>query len=375
LRQEIENITRSEITLRSGIILSVHSNSYRTIRGRTLLACIFDEVAFWRDEASSQPDIETYRAVLPALATTNGMLIGISTPYRKLGLLYTKHRDHYSQNDDEVLVVQGSTAVFNPTLDEKTIARQRAADPVSAGSEWDAEFRTDISSFLDDALIDAAVERGRPLELPPVHELFGSVYKCFVDPSGNTGGDSYTLAIAHKDKDHFVLDVVRGTRGKFDPQSVTVEYAALCKEYGISAVTGDSYAAEWCRGAWLNTGISYTASDMPKSKIYLECLPLFTRGMVRLPDHPTLLRELRLLERQTHRGGRDSVDHPRNGHDDFANALCGCLRLLSTGLGFDLRAMLNDVDDTDRAMSESERNAAWRQSMFNNYVLNGGRRW
>jgi hypothetical protein len=39
---------------------------------------------------------------------------------------------------------------------------------------------------------------------------------------------------------------------------------------------------------------------------------------------PPLLRELRLLERQTHRGGRDSVDHPRRGSDDLANALCGC---------------------------------------------------
>lgn len=35
------------------------------------------------------------------------------------------------------------------------------------------------------------------------------------------------------------------------------------------------------------------------------------------------MRELRLLERATHRGGRDTVDHPRNGSDDLANALCG----------------------------------------------------
>jgi hypothetical protein len=41
---------------------------------------------------------------------------------------------------------------------------------------------------------------------------------------------------------------------------------------------------------------------------------------------------LRLLERRTHRSGRDTVDHPRNGRDDHANAVCGCLRLLSDGL-------------------------------------------
>lgn len=58
--------------------------------------------------------------------------------------------------------------------------------------------------------------------------------------------------------------------------------------------------------------------------MYLESLPLFTRGAISIPDYAPLIRELRLLKRQTHRGGRDTVDHPRRGSDDIANALCGC---------------------------------------------------
>ena len=46
-----------------------------------------------------------------------------------------------------------------------------------------------------------------------------------------------------------------------------------------------------------------------------------------IPDNTKLLRELRLLERRTHRRGKDSVDHPRAGSDDHANALFGMLRL------------------------------------------------
>jgi hypothetical protein len=41
-----------------------------------------------------------------------------------------------------------------------------------------------------------------------------------------------------------------------------------------------------------------------------------------------LIRELRLLERHTHRSGKDTVDHGRNGSDDHANAVCGLLRTL-----------------------------------------------
>ena len=44
------NTTRSEIRLRNGIVIAIHSNSFRLIRGRTLLAAILDECAFWRSE-------------------------------------------------------------------------------------------------------------------------------------------------------------------------------------------------------------------------------------------------------------------------------------------------------------------------------------
>jgi hypothetical protein len=321
LAKEVAAVSRHEVTLRNGIILGVHSNSFRTVRGRTLVACVMDEVAYWRDLDSALPDTETYSAVLPALATTNGMLVGISTPYRKLGLLHQKHRDHFGVDGDDVLVVQGGSAAFNPTLSTAIIATQRAADPTAAGAEWDALFRTDISAYLDDELIDAAVEHGRPLELPP---RGGVHYQAFTDPAGGVGADSYTLVIAHKDNvGRVIVDVVRGTNGKFNPEQVTWEYAQLLKQYGIGSVTGDSYGAEWVASSWQKCGVNYVRSEQSKSELYLEATPLFTRGLIRLPDHAKLLRELRLLERHTHRSGRDTVDHPKGGRDDHANAVCG----------------------------------------------------
>jgi len=35
-----------------------------------------------------------------------------------------------------------------------------------------------------------------------------------------------------------------------------------------------------------------------------------------------------LLERQTHRSGKDQVNHPRAGREDHANAVCGALHLV-----------------------------------------------
>jgi hypothetical protein len=326
LEREVAATTQSEVRLRNGVVLAVHPNSFRSIRGKTLLACVFDEVSIWRDEASATPDVEVYTAVLPSLARTGGMLIGISTPYRKLGLLWQKHRDHFSVDGDDILVVQGPALTFNSTINIAAMAAARAADPVAAGAEWDAEFRTDLTAFLDDELIDRAVDLGRPLELPPRD---GVIYWAFVDASGGAvNGDAYTIAIGHREGDVFVIDVVRGRNGPFDPVEVTKEYAALCRDYHVSRVTGDNYAAAWVADAWRKAGFEYLSSRLPRGEIYLECLPVFTRGLARLPDHARLVRELRLLERRTHRSGKDTVDHPRNGHDDHANAVCGVINLI-----------------------------------------------
>ena len=101
--------------------------------------------------------------------------------------------------------------------------------------------------------------------------------------------------------------MVRGTPPgvRFDPATVTEEYAGLLKYYRIYSVTGDHYAAAWVSSAWSKHGVTYRQSNLAKSAIYLECDPLFARGLVRLPNHAKLLRELRLLERRVHRSGKD----------------------------------------------------------------------
>jgi hypothetical protein len=219
------------------------------------------------------------------------MLIGISSPYRKVGLLHGKHKQFFGVDNDDVLIVQGSSRTFNSTLTEEVIAAQRLADPTAAASEWDAEFRSDLVGFLDDAVIDAAIDRGRPLELPYRR---GEFYRAFCDAAGGAiGGDSYSICIAHKEEEKFIIDVIRGRPGPFDPQEVTREYAELCKEYKIATVIGDLYGHQWTQQAWRDQGMTYAASDLSASMLYLEVLPLFSRGLVSLPDHPVLLRELR----------------------------------------------------------------------------------
>jgi hypothetical protein len=93
LKGLVENITSDTLSLSTGIDIQVRPTSYRTIRGITAVAAICDEIAFWRSDDSANPDRAIIQALMPALATTNGPLIAISSPYAKRGELYAARRD------------------------------------------------------------------------------------------------------------------------------------------------------------------------------------------------------------------------------------------------------------------------------------------
>ena len=325
LAAEIKSETVSEIRLRNNITISVNAASFRNLRGRTILCAIYDECAYWRSDdevASANPDVEIHRAVAPALAASGGKLIAISSPYRRAGLLHSKHKAYFGVANDRVLVIQGESRKFNLLLSQATIDAAYEEDPEAASSEWGAEFRSDLSAFMDDELVDQCVDRERPRELPPVK---GRAYSCFVDPSGGRA-DFYCIAIGHRDETRFVVDVIQGRAPPFNPAEVTSEYARLAQDYGVSKVVGDNFGAEWVSQAWRDNGMDYERSEMPASQLALEALPTFARGSISLPDHAVLLRELKNLERRTSRSGRDTVSHPPGLHDDHANAVFGCLR-------------------------------------------------
>ena len=319
------------LDLKTGAELLVLASNFRGVRGRSIACAIFDECAFWRSETTSNPDVEVYAAVIPSLATIDGsMLIGISTPYRRAGLLWQKHRDHFGQDDDDVLVVQGPSRLFNPTLDQRIVDEALARDPAVARAEWLAEWRDDIATFINRELIESAVDLGvtvRPL-------VAGISYRAFCDPSGGMS-DLSTCGIAHAEGEIAVLDCLLEIAAPFNPTTATGDVAKTLKSYGLSEVVGDRYAASWVVDAFSRHGVRYTHSERDRSAIYADALPLFTSGRVRLLDNRKVVAQIAGLERRTASFGRDRIDHPAGGHDDLSNSAAGALVLLGSGAMFD----------------------------------------
>ena len=313
--------TRESIELNNGVVIEIHTCSFRAVRGYTVVAAVGDEIAFWRTDDAANPDHEILNGLRPGMATIPGaLLLGISSPYARRGELWKAHKDHYGKDDDPVLVWQAETMAMNPAVDRKVIADAYAADEVAAASEYGAQFRRDIEAFMSQEIIDRCVVEARR-EIPPIA---GVAYFGFVDPSGGAQ-DSMTVAVSHSENDRAVLDAMREVRPPFSPDAVTKEFSDLLKSYEIYSVRGDRYGGEWPRERFAVHGITYELSEKTKSEIYLSALPILNSGRAELLDHKRLRNQLTNLERRTARGGRDSVDHGPGLHDDIANSACGAL--------------------------------------------------
>ena len=320
LERMIVREDKEAIELSNHTAIEVHTASFRAVRGYTVACCIADEVAFWRSsEESANPDYAILQSIRPAMATLDGKLIALSSPYARRGALWDAFKRYYGK-PGSVLVAKAPSRTMNPSLPERVVEQAYERDPVAAAAEYGAQFRSDIETFISRETVDACTIPDR-LELPPIT---GIGYCAFVDPSGGSK-DAMTLGIAHKDREVVILDAVRSRKPPFSPEAVVGEFALLLKQYGISEVTGDRYAGEFPRELFRNHGIQYRLSDRPASDLYRDTLPLLNSGRVELLDNKQLHKELIGLERRTARSGKDSISHAPGSHDDLVNSAAGAI--------------------------------------------------
>ncbi len=320
LRNLVAAKLKESIHLTNGLVIEVHTSNYKSVRGATVVAAICDELAFWQSEDTANPDVEVLNALRPSMATIpNALLLGISSPFARKGVLYNAHKEHFGKDSPDTLVWQADSKSMNPLLPEAVIAAAYAKDPSSARAEYGGLFREDIEAFLSLETVEARMVPGRR-ELPYDPE---KTYYGFVDPSGGVA-DSFTMAIGHFERDLAVLDVLREVPAPLSPKAVTNEFAAIFKAFRVHEIEGDHYAGEWPREEFEKCGVSYRVAEKTKNEMYLEMLPILLSSGCELLDNPRISAQLTGLERRTGRG-RDSVDHAPGSHDDVANCVAGLL--------------------------------------------------
>ncbi|HEY8031126.1 MAG TPA: hypothetical protein VIF02_01795 [Methylocella sp.] len=334
ISREIKAINRQTIVFRNGIEIQVRASSAQGLRGLTLVGCVCDEAAAWYRNSGPDADREILVSVTPGLLTTKGMLIVISTPRQRRGILWDLHKKNFGPDaPDDVLVAQAPTAQFNLTITQEEIDAAIAENPVENTSEYLAVFRSDLESYLTREILDACIVPGR--FMLPFNRNHAGNYHAFVDPSAGKS-DEFALAIAHTEKrgedddDYIVvLDYLRATRNFESPDELVRELCETIKSYELHEVEGDNYGSAFTQELFNKNGVTYRLSELNKGQIYSQCIPILSSpGRVELLDDKTMADQFVQLERRVGRGtNRDSIDHPPLCHDDRSNAVAGVLRM------------------------------------------------
>jgi hypothetical protein len=294
------NSERAEgFDLDNRVTIEIHTASFQTTRGYTIVAALLDEIGFWSNEDSAAPDTEIIRALRPAMGMIpSAKMICASSPYAKRGALWKAFEKHFGKDDSNVLVWKAPTRVMNPSFPQEAVDEALADDPDAAASEYLAEFRNDVASFVAREVVEDAIMPG-VYEIPPIPN---EAYCAFVDSSGGSA-DSFTLAIAaskegENDEPRAQLVCVREFRPPFDPGLVIGEICRTLVDYGVDVVYGDRYAGEFPPEHFRNAGVRYEVSEKSKSEIYRDALPLLNSGRIDLLDDRCLVTQICRLERR-----------------------------------------------------------------------------
>ena len=218
----VDSMGSDTIALKNRVTIQVRPANFRTIRGITAVAAIAEECSMWQpdDFSSKNPDSEILHAIRPSLATTHGPLFVIGSPHARRGEMWKTFNKHFgAKGNSAILVANGATRDFNPTIPQSVIDAAYEEDAAVARAEWGGQFRDDLESYVSPEVIAACTDGG-------VHQREykqGLQYSAHCDPSG-ARGDSFTCAIGHVEKGVGILDLLLEAKPPFSPESVVQEF-------------------------------------------------------------------------------------------------------------------------------------------------------
>jgi hypothetical protein len=303
------------------------------VRSGTAICAVVDEAALLpTDEGADGFDAEVFASLRPSLATTGGKLVAISTPWAMRGVHYETCTSRRGKTSGDVLVCDGPTWEWNPTINEAQ-THELESDPRRWAREYAARAGEHESAFVDRRDVLACVDQG--VEERPATD--GTDYVAALDVAFRR--DRTALVIAHRELrnrdgtlplDLVVVDCIRtwtprpGERLDFD--ALIGEVANVLRRYGSPKVYRDNFAGDAVDGALRQRGIQ--SEELPmSSRKQIERFDDFGQRLrarsIRLLDHDLAVRELVDLRVKLHAAGRVEIAAPnrKGAHDDVADAL------------------------------------------------------
>ena len=323
LAREITRYTGDVVEFKNGSTLEIVTNDPRLIRGRSAIAVLGSECCYWRtDEYNAASDEEVVPAAVNSMAMCpdTGLLMLASSVHRKVGYMYRQYRRLFGDDDAEELCWFAPSATMNPKLPAGVVASAIAENKARGSAEFMNVWREDIADFIPLDLIEATTDWGVTKREP----VKGTFYFAYGDQAGGTGRDSFTLAIAHLEKDVLLVDAMRERVPRFVASDVIRDCIALLRTYRIDTIMSDDYGGGHYADEWRRGGMKWRDSPHKKSDIYVAFLALLEAKRAVVLDHSKYRTQAVALERRIV-GGNEVIDHPASSHDDIVNAVAGVL--------------------------------------------------
>ena len=303
------------------------SKSGRTVRGRSLIAVIFDEAQHFNSGGSAGyvvNDKDMYEAVTPRLLP-GGSVLFISTPWPSENIM----SDYMEKNLGDprfALCAIAPTLLMRP--DRPDVAESRAImmehDPINAAREYDCDINGfSVSNYFSADCIQESIDEELDVTPNPKFPTVAAADFGFKH-------DSSTLCIVQWDGRKYKLVrlvEISPKKGKaLIPSEVVAEFAAHIKEFGCVSVLSDGYQEdsiqEHLRNHELNLdrapyGVSGKMMTHTRAKAVLH------EGWCALPNNKRLIRQMCQLVARPTQGGMMQFKSPRRigeGHGDLVSS-------------------------------------------------------
>jgi hypothetical protein len=325
----------------SRVQIKVAAASSKTTRGVAACAILCDEIAFWNlDENMKETDAKIMKAVRPAMKQFRefGMLIKLSSPGIKQGILYTEYKKALAgELPGTYAVFKAPSWVMTPedVVPSEEFVEEYNLDPDSFDQEYRGNFADSLSFFITPEYIDMSILKKVEFMAP---EGGAQKYAAAIDAAYK--GDRFTFSVTSYVGGRlrqYVSKAWEGTRQKPVSSFEVAEYIRnICKQFGIDEVGADQYAFQPLKEIFNTYGVNlkeHTFNPTFKKKIYFNLKKLIHSQQADLLDNEIQTRELKELIVEQAQSGNIKIGHPAGGTDDFADALAVSAFLATEELG------------------------------------------
>ena len=320
-------ITLKEIRLKNRVRIICLPCTKASVRGKTVLCAICDEIGFWQTETDAyNADYEVLRALRPARATIGraAKLIKISSPFLESGVLYD---DYEVRNTARRLFAVATTEQMNPSITKEFLEDAQEDDPEGYSREYGAQFGKQGGTFLSPELVDKAMDADRPQQLAPQR---GMEYFAHIDAAFKI--DLFVLGVGHlaAAENKVVFDLLKWWRGKskapLDSHETVLEIVNDISVYGIDVLTGDQFSDVPLMNDFRTQGISFRVenqSAITNTEQYKNLKAVLRRGQIELPKDSMIRSDLTSLVAKRKTGGLWHIAAPprRGAHDDISKVI------------------------------------------------------